>query len=217
MSGQNGPDGCTLPIVMHGDFDAPLLIWGLLIVFGLALGQAFRWRLMARVDAQHPDEETVEIRIVRRPPSRPLQAGPKPQPFAVPFAANASGAVPDPDETVRRLARTLMSLAEKRDPRSAAWARRAAARVTTLAAAHGVSGPDVERAALAAMMLKLGPAALPESLRVAGGGDSFSSEVLEHARLEGDIPDLVRAVRDGASIAPRLERLVALVREAGDH
>jgi hypothetical protein len=89
--------------------------------------------------------------------------------------------------------------------------------VTTLAAGHGVTGPDVERAALAAMMLKLGPAALPESLRVAGGADSFSAEMFDHARLEGTIPDLVRAVRDGAAVEPRLEKLVSLVREAGDH
>lgn len=201
---------------MDGEFDAPLLLWGLLIVFGLALGQVLRRRMMARI-AREAAEEDVEIRVVRRPPSRPLQAGPKPQPFSIPFAANASGTVADPDETVRRLARTLMSLAEKRDPRTAALARRAAARVTTLAAAHGVGGPDVERAALAAMMLKLGPAALPESLRVAGSGDSFFTDVLDHARLEGAIPDLVRAVRDGAPVEPRLEKLAALVREAGDH
>jgi hypothetical protein len=58
---------------------------------------------------------------------------------------------------------------------------------------------------------------LPESLRVAGGADSFSAEMLDHARLEGAIPDLVRSVREGAPIEPRLEKLVALVREAGDH
>jgi hypothetical protein len=201
---------------MNGDFDAPLLVWGLLIVFGLALGQALRRRMMARA-AREAAAQEVEIRVIRRSPLRPAQAGPKPMPFSIPFAANASGAAADPDETVRRLARTLMSLAEKRDPRTAAFARRAAARVTTLAAGHGVSGPDVERAALAAMMLKLGPAALPESLHVAGGGDSFSTEVLDHARLEGTIPDLVRAVRDGAPVEKRLEKLVALVREAGDH
>ncbi|MCM0019312.1 MAG: hypothetical protein NBV67_04905 [Tagaea sp.] len=201
---------------MSGDFDTPLLVWGLLIVFGLALGQALRRRMAARA-AREATAEEVEIRVVRRHPLKPLQAGPKPQPFAVPFAANASGAAADPDDTIRRLARTLMSLAEKRDPRTAALARRAAARVTTLAAGHGVSGPDVERAALAAMMLKLGPAALPESLRVAGSGDSFSTDMLDHARLEGAIPDLVRAVRDGAPVEPRLDKLVALVREAGDH
>lgn len=201
---------------MSGDFDAPLLMWGLLIVFGLALGQALRRRMAMRA-AREAAVEEVEIRVVRRAPIKPAQAGPKPLPVPVPFAANASGAAPDPDETVRRLARTLMSLAEKRDPRTAALARRAAARVTTLAAAHGVGGPDVERAALAAMMLKLGPAALPESMRVAGGADSFSTDVLDHARLEGTIPDLVRGVRDGAPVEPRLEKLVALVREAGDH
>jgi hypothetical protein len=201
---------------MSGDFDAPLLVWGLLIVFGVALGQVLRRRMAARA-ARETAAEEVEIRVVRRHPLKPLQAGPKPQPFTVPFAANASGAAADPDDTIRRLARTLMSLAEKRDPRTAALARRAAARVTTLAAGHGVTGPDVERAALAAMMLTLGPAALPESMRVAGGADSFSSEVLDHARLEGTIPDLVRAVRDGALVEKRLEKLVALVREAGDH
>lgn len=201
---------------MNGDFDAPLLIWGLLIVFGLAMGQALRRRMAMRA-AREAAEEEVEIRIVRRQPIRPAQAGPKAMPFSIPFAANASGAAADPDETVRRLARTLMSLAEKRDPRSAALARRAAARVTTLAAGHGVTGPDVERAALAAMMLKLGPAALPESLRVAGGADSFSAEMFDHARLEGTIPDLVRGVRDGAPVEPRLEKLVSLVRAAGDH
>jgi hypothetical protein len=201
---------------MNGEFDAPLLLWGLLIVFGLALGQALRRRMMSR-EAAEAAAGDVEIRVVRRTASRPLQAGPKPQPFSIPFAANASGAAPDPDETVRRLARTLMSLAEKRDPRTAALARRAAARVTALAAAHGVGGPDVERAALAAMMLKLGPAALPEPLRAAGEADSFSTEVLDHARLEGAIPDLVRSVRDGAPVEPRFEKLVSLVREAGDH
>lgn len=201
---------------MNGDFDAPLLVWGLLIVFGLALGQALRRRMAMRA-AREAAADEVEIRVVRRSPLRPAQAAVKPMPFSIPFAANASGAAADPDETVRRLARTLMSLAEKRDPRTAALARRAAARVTTLAAGHGVTGPDVERAALAAMMLKLGPAALPESLRVAGGADSFSAEMLDHAHLEGTIPDLVRAVRDGAAIDPRLDKLVALVREAGDH
>jgi hypothetical protein len=201
---------------MNGEFDAPLLLWGLLIVFGLALGQALRRRTMSR-EAADAAAEDLEIRIVRRQPVRPAVASVKPMPFSVPFAANASGTAPDPDDTTRRLARTLMSLAEKRDPRTAALARRAAARVTALAAAHGVGGPDVERAALAAMMLKLGPAALPESLRVAGGADSFSAEMLDHARLEGAIPDLVRSVREGAPIEPRLEKLVALVREAGDH
>jgi hypothetical protein len=200
---------------MSGDFDASLVFWGLLIVFGLALGQALRRRMAARAAREAATEE-VEIRVVRRQPIRPVQAGPKLAPFAVPFAANASGAAADPDDTIRRLARTLMSLAEKRDPRTAAFARRAAARVTTLAAGHGVSGPDVERAALAAMMLKLGPAALPESLHVAGRGDSFSTEVIDHARLEGTIPDLVRGVRDGAPVEKRLEKLVALVREAGE-
>jgi len=199
---------------MFPEGDDPLLLWGLLIVLGLAVGQALRLRLMARAEAKADAEsETEEIRIVRRQPLRPAVAGPRTT-GSVPFAANASGAAPDPEETVRRLARTLMNLATKRDPRSAAMARRASARVTALAAAHGIGGPDVERAAMAAMMVKLGPAALPPSLQVDGPVGAFPSEIMDHARLDGPIPELVRAVRDGASVPPHLEKHVALIRAA---
>jgi len=200
---------------MFPEGDDPLLLWGLLIVLGLAVGQALRLRLMARAEAKAAAESatTEEIRIVRRQPLRPAVAGTRPA-GSVPFAANASGAAPDPEETVRRLARTLMNLAAKRDPRSAAMARRASARVTALAAAHGIGGPDVERAAMAAMMVKLGPAALPPSMQVDGPVGAFPSEIMDHARLDGPIPALVRAVRDGASVPPHLEKHVALIRAA---
>jgi hypothetical protein len=201
---------------MFGETDQPLLIWGLLIVLGLALGQALRVRLMARAEAEAARNapRTEEIRVVRRQPLRPAVAGPRPQPVPVPFAANASGAAPDADETVRRLARTLLNIAAKRDPRSAAMARRAAARVTALAAVHGVGGPDVERAATAAMMVKLGPAALPPSLQVEGPSEAFPAQLMDHAHLDGPIPELVRAVRDGAAVPPQLEKHVALIRAA---
>ncbi|MBL0931410.1 MAG: hypothetical protein IBJ15_14995 [Alphaproteobacteria bacterium] len=199
---------------MFPEGDDPLLLWGLLIVLGLAVGQALRLRLMARAEAKAAAEsETEEIRIVRRQPLRPAVAGPRTT-GSVPFAANASGAAPDPEETVRRLARTLMNLAAKRDPRSAAMARRASARVTALAAAHGIGGPGVERAAMAAMLVKLGPAALPPSLQVDGPVGAFPGEIMDHARLDGPIPELVRAVRDGASVPPHLEKHVALIRAA---
>jgi len=200
---------------MFPEGDDPLLVWGLLIALGLAVGQALRLRLMARAEAKAAAEsETEEIRIVRRQPLRPAVAGPRPAGSGVPFAANASGAAPDPEETVRRLARTLMNLAAKRDPRSAAMARRASARVTALAAAHGIGGPDVERAAMAAMLVKLGPAALPPSLQVDGPAGAFPGEIMDHARLDGPIPELVRAVRDGAAVPPHLEKHVALIRAA---
>jgi hypothetical protein len=129
----------------------------------------------------------------------------------VPFAANAAG--PDPEDAVRRMARTLLALADKRDPVGAAQARRAAARITTLAASRGIGGEDVERAALAGMLLKLGPGVLPVSLQPKPERE-FSSVLMDTARLEGPVPAIVRAIRDGVPVEPKLEPLVNLVREA---
>ncbi|MBI1245041.1 MAG: hypothetical protein GC202_08545 [Alphaproteobacteria bacterium] len=169
-------------------------------------------RIRATIDRNRESEQPFEehvVRVVRRPRT----AGMSPAPLInVPFAA-ANAAGPDPEDAVRRLARTLLALADKRDPVGAAQARRAAARITTLAASRGIGGEDVERAALAGMLLKLGPGVLPVGLQPKPERE-LSSVLMDTARLDGPVPAIVRAIREGAPVEPRLEPLVNLVREA---
>jgi hypothetical protein len=192
---------------MEGMFiDPDLLTWGVIFVAGVALVARVSAAYRRRQEAERPTEEYV-VRVARR--HKPgMGAAPL---INVPFAANAAG--PDPEDAVRRMARTLLALADKRDPVGAAQARRAAARITTLAASRGIGGEDVERAALAGMLLKLGPGVLPVSLQPKPERE-FSSVLMDTARLEGPVPAIVRAIRDGVPVEPKLEALVSLVREA---
>jgi hypothetical protein len=186
--------------------DLDFLAWGMLVAAGFAVIVRLRAAWERRQEAERPREE-YEFRVVRR--HKP-GVGNAPL-IHVPFAANAAG--PDPEDAVRRMARTLLALADRRDPVGAAQARRAAARITTLAASRGIGGEDVERAALAGMLLKLGPGVLPASLQPRPQGE-LPSVLMETARLEGPVPEIVRAIRDGVPVEPRLAPLVALVREA---
>lgn len=186
--------------------DLDFLAWGMLAAAGIAVVLRLRAAYERRQEAERPAEEYV-VRVARR--HKPgMGAAPL---INVPFAANAAG--PDPEDAVRRMARTLLALADKRDPVGAAQARRAAARITTLAASRGIGGEDVERAALAGMLLKLGPGVLPVSLQPRPERE-LSSVLMDTARLEGPVPAIVRAIRDGVPVEPRLEALVSLVREA---
>ncbi len=189
------------------EFDLNLLAWGMVVAAGIALAVRLRAAFDRRREAEAPPEEYV-VRVSRRP--RPAGMAPAPL-INVPFAANAAG--PDPEDAVRRLARTLLALADKRDPVGAAQARRAAARITTLAASRGIGGEDVERAALAGMLLKLGPGVLPAGLQPRPEKE-FSSVLMETARLDGPVPAIVRAIREGVPVEPGLVPLVNLVREA---
>jgi hypothetical protein len=191
------------------DIDLDLLTWGMLLVAAVALAARVRVAFERR-EAEKRPFEGVEIRVVRRVKTPAPPAGIAP-PMAVRFAANAAG--PDPEDAVRRMTRTLLALADKRDPVGAAQARRAAARITTLAASRGIGGEDVERAALAGMLLKLGPGVLPASLQPKPER-AFSSVLMETAHLEGPVPAIVKAIREGTAVDKRLEPLVALVREA---
>jgi hypothetical protein len=191
------------------DIDLDLLTWGMLLVAAVALAARVRVAFERREAEKRPFED-VEIRVVRRVKTPAPPAGITP-PMAVRFAANAAG--PDPEDAVRRMTRTLLALADKRDPVGAAQARRAAARITTLAASRGIGGEDVERAALAGMLLKLGPGVLPASLQPKPER-AFSSVLMETAHLEGPVPAIVKAIREGTAVDKRLEPLVALVREA---
>jgi hypothetical protein len=168
-------------------------------------------RLRAAYERRQADErppEEYSVRVTRR--ARPSGMSPAPL-VNVPFAANAAG--PDPEAAVRSMARTLLALADKRDPVGAAQARRAAARITTLAASRGIGGEDVERAALAGMLLKLGPGVLPAGLQPRPERE-FSSVLMDTARLDGPVPAIVRAIREGVPVEPGLEALVSLVRDA---
>jgi hypothetical protein len=188
------------------NLDLDFLAWGMLAAAGIAVVLRLRAAYERRQIAERPAEEYV-VRVARR--HKPgMGAAPL---INVPFAANAAG--PDPEDAVRRMARTLLALADKRDPVGAAQARRAAARITTLAASRGIGGEDVERAALAGMLLKLGPGVLPVSLQPKPERE-FSSVLMDTARLEGPVPAIVRAIRDGVPVEPKLEPLVSLVREA---
>ncbi|MBL8806015.1 MAG: hypothetical protein JNN22_04130 [Rhodospirillales bacterium] len=190
------------------EIDLNLLAWGMVVAAGVALAVRLRAAFERKREADQPYEEHV-VRVARRP--RP--AGMAPGPLVnVPFAA-ANAAGPDPEDAVRRLARTLLALADKRDPVGAAQARRAAARITTLAASRGIGGEDVERAALAGMLLKLGPGVLPAGLQPRPERE-LSSVLMDTARLDGPVPAIVRAIREGAPVEPGLEPLVSLVREA---
>ncbi|MBL8833881.1 MAG: hypothetical protein JNL71_15940 [Rhodospirillales bacterium] len=185
--------------------DMDFLAWGMLLAAGFAVVLRLRAAYERRQEADRPPEEYA-LKVARR-----HKPGMGPGPLInVPFAANAAG--PDPEDAVRRLARTLLALADKRDPVGAAQARRAAARITTMAASRGIGGEDVERAALAGMLLKLGPGVLPASLQ-ARPERELSSVLMETARLEGPVPAIVRAIREGAPVEPALEPLVNLVRE----
>ncbi len=191
------------------EFDSNLLTWGMLLVAALAVAARVRVAFDRRQADARPFED-VAIRVARRP-KLPGSASGVGGPVAVRFAANAAG--PDPEDAVRRMTRTLLALADKRDPVGAAQARRAAARITTLAASRGIGGEDVERAALAGMLLKLGPGVLPASLQPKPERE-FSSVLMETAHLEGPVPAIVKAIREGGSVDKALEPLVALVREA---
>ncbi|MCA3262285.1 MAG: hypothetical protein ING44_10110 [Telmatospirillum sp.] len=191
------------------DLDPNILTWGLLLVAAVAVFARVRVAFDRSREEKRPFEDVV-VRVVRRVRTPAAPAGISPA-MAVPFAANAAG--PDPEDAVRRMARTLLALADKRDPVGAAQARRAAARITTLAASRGIGGEDVERAALAGMLLKLGPGVLPASLQPKPER-AFSSVLMETAHLEGPVPAIVKAIRDGSPVEKRLEPLVALVREA---
>jgi hypothetical protein len=189
------------------EFDLNLMAWGMVVAAGIALAVRLRAAWERKLEADRPPEEYV-VRVSRR--ARP--AGLSPAPLVnVPFAANAAG--PDPEDAVRRLTRTLLALADKRDPVGAAQARRAAARITTLAASRGIGGEDVERAALAGMLLKLGPGVLPAGLQPRPEKE-LSSVLMDTARLDGPVPAIVRAIREGSPVEPGLEALVSLVREA---
>ena len=181
----------------------------MLLVAALALAARVRVAFDRREAEKRPFED-VEIRVVRRAKTPAAPAGVAPA-MAVRFAANAAG--PDPEDAVRRMTRTLLALADKRDPVGAAQARRAAARITTLAASRGIGGEDVERAALAGMLLKLGPGVLPTSLQPKPER-ALSSVLMDTAHLEGPVPAIVKAIREGGPIDKQLEPLVALVREA---
>jgi|GEM_PF-5351505 len=191
------------------ELDLDLLTWGMLLVAALALAARVRVAFDRREAEKRPFED-VEIRVVRRSKTPAAPAGIAPA-MAVRFAANSAG--PDPEDAVRRMTRTLLALADKRDPVGAAQARRAAARITTLAASRGIGGEDVERAALAGMLLKLGPGVLPASLQPKPER-AFSSVLMETAHLEGPVPAIVKAIREGGPVDKQLEPLVALVREA---
>lgn len=191
------------------ELDLDLLTWGMLLVAALALAARVRVAFDRREAEKRPFED-VEIRVVRRAKTPAAPAGVAPA-MAVRFAANAAG--PDPEDAVRRMTRTLLALADKRDPVGAAQARRAAARITTLAASRGIGGEDVERAALAGMLLKLGPGVLPTSLQPKPER-ALSSVLMDTAHLEGPVPAIVKAIREGGPIDKQLEPLVALVREA---
>ncbi len=187
------------------NIDLDFLAWGMLLAAGLAVVLRLRAAYERRLEADRPPEEYV-LKVARR-----HKPGMGPGPLVnVPFAANAAGA--DPEDAVRRLARTLLALADKRDPVGAAQARRAAARITTMAASRGIGGDDVERAALAGMLLKLGPGVLPKSLQPRPERE-LSSVLMETAHLDGPVPAIVRAIRDGVPVEPGLEPLVNLVRE----
>ena len=190
------------------DLDPNILTWGLLLVAAVAVFARVRVAFDRTREEKRPFEDVVVRVRPRRAPAAPAGISPA---MAVPFAANAAG--PDPEDAVRRMARTLLALADKRDPVGAAQARRAAARITTLAASRGIGGEDVERAALAGMLLKLGPGVLPASLQPKPER-AFSSVLMETAHLEGPVPAIVKAIRDGSPVEKRLEPLVALVREA---
>ncbi len=190
------------------DLDPNILTWGLLLVAAVAVFARVRVAFDRTREEKRPFEDVVVRVRPRRTPAAPAGISPA---MAVPFAANAAG--PDPEDAVRRMARTLLALADKRDPVGAAQARRAAARITTLAASRGIGGEDVERAALAGMLLKLGPGVLPASLQPKPER-AFSSVLMETAHLEGPVPAIVKAIRDGSPVEKRLEPLVALVREA---
>jgi len=196
---------------MEGSFiDPDLMAWGMIFVAGIALIARISAAYQRRQEAERPAEEYV-VRVPRRA-DRKQPAGMRPAPLInVPFAANAAGA--DPDDAVRRMARTLLALADKRDPVGAAQARRTAARITTLAASRGIGGEDVERAALAGMLLKLGPGVLPASLQPKPERE-LSSVLMDTAHLDGPVPAIVRAIREGAPVEPKLEPLVSLVRDA---
>jgi hypothetical protein len=191
------------------DIDLDILTWGMLLVAAVALAARVRVAFERREAEKRPFDD-VAIRVVRRVKTPAPPAGIAPA-MAVRFAANAAG--PDPEDAVRRMTRTLLALADKRDPVGAAQARRAAARITTLAASRGIGGEDVERAALAGMLLKLGPGVLPASLQPKPER-AFSSVLMETAHLEGPVPAIVKAIREGTAVDKRLEPLVALVREA---
>ncbi len=191
------------------DIDLDVLTWGMLLVAAVALAARVRVAFERREAEKRPFDD-VAIRVVRRVKTPAPPAGIAPA-MAVRFAANAAG--PDPEDAVRRMTRTLLALADKRDPVGAAQARRAAARITTLAASRGIGGEDVERAALAGMLLKLGPGVLPASLQPKPER-AFSSVLMETAHLEGPVPAIVKAIREGTAVDKRLEPLVALVREA---
>ena len=191
------------------DIDLDVLTWGMLLVAAVALAARVRVAFERREAEKRPFDD-VAIRVVRRVKTPAPPAGIAPA-MAVRFAANAAG--PDPEDAVRRMTRTLLALADKRDPVGAAQARRAAARITTLAASRGIGGEDVERAALAGMLLKLGPGVLPASLQPKPER-AFSSVLMETAHLEGPVPAIVKAIREGSPVEKRLEPLVALVREA---
>jgi hypothetical protein len=191
------------------DIDPNILTWGLLLVAAVAIFARVRVAFDRTREEKRPFEDVV-VRVARRSRPHAAPAGISP-PVAVPFAANAAG--PDPEDAVRRMARTLLALADKRDPVGAAQARRAAARITALAASRGIGGDDVERAALAGMLLKLGPGVLPASLQPKRER-AFSSVLMETAHLEGPVPAIVKAIREGGPVEKRLEPLVALVREA---
>ena len=191
------------------DIDLDILTWGMLLVAAVALAARVRVAFERREAEKRPFDD-VAIRVVRRVKTPVPPAGIAPA-MAVRFAANAAG--PDPEDAVRRMTRTLLALADKRDPVGAAQARRAAARITTLAASRGIGGEDVERAALAGMLLKLGPGVLPASLQPKPER-AFSSVLMETAHLEGPVPAIVKAIREGTAVEKRLEPLVALVREA---
>ena len=191
------------------DIDLDVLTWGMLLVAAVALAARVRVAFERREAEKRPFDD-VAIRVVRRVKTPAPPAGIAPA-MAVRFAANAAG--PDPEDAVRRMTRTPLALADKRDPVGAAQARRAAARITTLAASRGIGGEDVERAALAGMLLKLGPGVLPASLQPKPER-AFSSVLMETAHLEGPVPAIVKAIREGSPVEKRLEPLVALVREA---
>jgi hypothetical protein len=191
------------------DIDLDILTWGMLLVAAVALAARVRVAFERREAEKRPFDD-VAIRVVRRVKTPAPPAGIAPA-MAVRFAANAAG--PDPEDAVRRMTRTLLALADKRDPVGAAQARRAAARITTLAASRGIGGEDVERAALAGLLLQRGPGVLPASLQPKPER-AFSSVLMETAHLEGPVPAIVKAIREGTAVDKRLEPLVALVREA---
>lgn len=194
--------------MFHLDMD--LIAWGMLVAAGFAVILRLRVVQERRNEAKRPTEEYV-VRVARRA-DKVQPAGMRPAPLInVPFAANAAGF--DPEDAVRRMARTLLALADKRDPVGAAQARRTAARITTLAASRGIGGNDVERAALAGMLLKLGPGVLPASLQPKPERE-LSSVLMDTAHLEGPVPAIVRAIREGTPVEAKLEPLVSLVRDA---